>query len=458
MLPEHLRDKRIGILGFGTNHRALLTWLQQHGAESITVYDEKAKPELEGVEVISGPDAFRAFDVDVLFRSPGIPLRRPELQAFVERGGRITSQTELFLELCSARTIGVTGTKGKGTTSSLITHILELAGKRVFLAGNIGKDPFEFLDELMPDDFVVLELSSFQLDGIRHSPDIAVVLGVTSDHLDHHESVAAYHSAKANIVRHQQSGDVAVLNLDNEASLGYAEVAGGTVLYYSTRKSVDAGGYLVDGTYYWRDPRAEMPEVIATSAELGLAAPHIQENAAAAIAVAKLVGIDTSGVVAAIQTFRGLPHRLETVVEGDIQWVNDSYATVPDATIAALRAFTAPILLIVGGSSKGADCRELGQAIAMSSVTRLLTMGETGPVIAAAAVAAGFPAERVTSAEVLDRAVDLARAEASAGTVILLSPASASFDQFTNASERGERFRELARGIDGTSGRSDGTQ
>ncbi|MBI4032596.1 UDP-N-acetylmuramoyl-L-alanine--D-glutamate ligase [Candidatus Berkelbacteria bacterium] len=450
MVPEQLRGKRIGILGFGANHRALLVWLQTHGAESITVFDEKAKPEVSGVTVVSGPDAFKELDVDVLLRSPGIPLRRPELAAFAERGGRITSQTELFLELCPARTIGVTGTKGKGTTSSLIAHILDArretgdARGRVYLAGNIGKDPFEFLDELTPDDHVVLELSSFQLDGIRVSPRIAVVLGISTDHLDHHESVAAYHDAKSGIVRYQGPGDVAVMNLDSAAAFSMAELAGGTVLYYSTKKSVDAGCYLQEGTYYWRDPRTEVPEELATVDTLGIRAPHNQENAAAAITVAKLLGVETSSIVASIQSFKGLPHRTELVAEiGEVRWVNDSYATVPDATIAALRAFQAPIVLIVGGSSKGADYAELGRAIAAADVKQLVTMGETGPQIGEAAAVAGFPRERIRLVNGLTSAVSAAKLEAKRGDVVLLSPASASFDQFKNAAERGEAFRKL---------------
>lgn len=451
MLPDHLRNKRIGVLGFGANHRALLAWLLDHGATDVTVYDENsAVAEQIGqagidVPVVVGADALGRVEADVVFRTPGLPLRR--LDMLRAKGVTVTSQTELFLELCPARTIGVTGTKGKGTTSSLIAHILEGAGQRVFLAGNIGADPFAFLDDLTHGDTVVLELSSFQLDGIVVSPSVAVVLGVTSDHLDHHESLAAYREAKANIVRHQNPSDVAILNLDSPTALGYAAAAGGTVLYYSAHKSVDAGCYLLDGAYYWRDPRNEVPELIGSTETLAIQSAHNQENAAAAIAVAKLLGVSTSQVVAGVRSFPGLPHRTEMVMERDgVRWINDSYATVPDATIAAINAFRDPTLLIVGGSSKGADYTLLGAAIARADIKQLIALGPTGPQIAEAAHAAGFSREYTKIVSDLQSAVATAELSAKPGDVVLFSPASASFDQFKNAAERGERFRDLAKG------------
>ncbi|MBI4022562.1 UDP-N-acetylmuramoyl-L-alanine--D-glutamate ligase [Candidatus Berkelbacteria bacterium] len=455
MVPEQLRGKRIGILGFGANHRALLGWLLTHGAEDVTVYDEdpgvaeRVRSTGLRASVVAKPGALDQIESDVVFRSPGIPLHR--LDALREQGIRITSQTELFLQVCPAATIGVTGTKGKSTVSSLIAELLKVNCQlskvkcQVYLAGNIGKDPFEFLDELTKDDTVVLELSSFQLDGIQQSPRIAVVLDVSVDHLDHHASLTAYHDAKSSIVRSQGPGDVAVLNLSSQVALGYAALAGGTVVYYASGKSVDAGCYLIDGTYWWRDPALEIPEEVATAEELGIEAPHNQENAAAAMAVAKLLGIPNETIVVAIRSFSGLPHRLELVAEiGHVRWINDSYATVPDATMAAFASFgEAPLLLIVGGYDKGVPWQALGAAIASHAPKLLLTIGQTGPAIAQAAVAAGYPEERIVAAETLTQAVAVAAQRATAGDVVLLSPASASFDQFDNVTHRGEVFRSL---------------
>ncbi len=456
MLPDHLRDTRIGILGFGTNNRELTRWLLRHGASEVVVYDEKLSAQeiidwLDGdVEVVVGPKAFSRIDVAVAFRSPGLALHREELQAAASRGVRLSSQTALFLELCPARTIGITGTKGKGTTSTLIARMLEQQrqseGARsrggVYLAGNIGTDPFSFMDDLSQDDLVVLELSSFQLDGITNSPRIAVVLGVAADHLDYHPSLEHYQAAKVTIVRHQYADDSAVLNLDNATSLSFAEQTAAHVYYTSRQKAVDQGAYLKQESFVWRDAHAE--EVVATLEDLQLRGGHNVDNALAAIAAAKLAGASTPAIRQALREFVGLPMRLEKCLEHNgIQWYNDSLATGPGPTVAALESFLEPIVLIAGGSDKGLDYLPLGQAIAKAHVRALITIGATGPVIAAAAEASDFPASRVTSAETLERAVRMAQSAAKPGDVILFSPASASFDQFPNAKVRGRQFHEL---------------
>lgn len=456
MLPDDLRGQRIGIFGFGVNNRALTAWLVSHGAADLVVVDEWPQAEQQvreaglGVAVVAGAGAFdRPGTLDVIFRTPGMRPDHPALVRYREQGARISSQTDLFLQLCPARTIGVTGTKGKGTTASLLAHLLEGRGQgRVFLAGNIGKDPFEFLDELQANDVVVLELSSGQLVDAQHSPNLAIVLDITADHLDYHATLGEYVDAKRNIVRHQQPGDVSLLNLDSQAASSFALDAGGTTLYYSVRKSVDAGGFIADDKVYYRDPRSAGAVEVVSVDELPLPGSHSQVNALAAITAAAMLGMEPGEICAQLKTFRGLPHRLETVgTKGGVKWVNDSYATVPDATIAALESFSEPLVLIVGGSTKGLDWHELGRMIAQRSPKALLAIGQTGPEIADAAQRAGLAVDRIAIVDGLPAAVTRASAIAVDGDVVLLSPASTSFGEFQNATERGNQFRSLVEGL-----------
>lgn len=452
MLPERFKTARIGLLGFGVNHAYLLGWLLDHGAQEVVVYDEKptardrARPQdLDRVEFVTGPDAFKHLSAEIFFRSPGISRHHPALQEVVKHGAHLTSQTELFLELCPARTVGVTGTKGKGTTSSLLTHILMQDTHRrgrVFLTGNIGNDPFEFLDELTSEDVVVLELSSFQLDGLQRSPSIAIVLAVTSDHLDYHQGQDDYVNAKRAIVRFQGADGVAILNVSNEQARSFAQDAGGSVLYYSTSTPVDHGAYTEDETLYWKTLDTA-PQAIMALTEFPLRGEHNRINLAAAATAACLLGVDGEVIAQAAHTFQGLPHRLELIGERDgVRWYDDSASTNPEPAIAAIQSFHEPLILIAGGASKGLSYDRLGAALVSAShVKAVITMGPTGEQIAQAAQEAGMDSDRIQSAASLKEAVEQARAIAQDGDVVLLSPASASFDQFANYKERGQVFR-----------------
>ncbi|MBI2589982.1 UDP-N-acetylmuramoyl-L-alanine--D-glutamate ligase [Candidatus Berkelbacteria bacterium] len=456
MFPDRLRQSRIGILGFGVNNRELARWLVRHGVSKLTVYDENPavtdalkRLGLTSIRVVAGPGAFKKVEADVAFRSPGIPRHRPEFQAALKRGVEISSQTDLFLEFCPAQVIGVTGTKGKGTTSSLIAHLLaqEKKSGALHLAGNIGQDPFEFLDALTAQDRVVLELSSFQLIDLKHSPSVAVVLAVSSDHLDHHSTREEYVGAKQNIVKYQKSDDLVVLNLDNATALAFGAATRARAYYYSIRKSVDVGAFYSKETIYWRQLGQEIPQVVAHSEDVSLIGEHNRLNVVAALTTVLALGYSQDKIASALRSFPGLSHRLELVAEDQgVRWYNDSYATIPEATIVALNSFQAPIHLIVGGSNKGAEWHELGEAIAHSQVKQLLSIGETGPKIADAALEAGYDKARIFDAITLEAALRQARSQAKFGDVVLLSPASASFDQFKNASQRGEIFKSLVRG------------
>lgn len=478
MLPEWLSGRKIGIFGFGVNNAKLTEWLIVHGANDLCVYEENseraavARQILDDVSdtpsgslttlrgrsetsqrraVVSDVDAFvQATDRDVIFRSPGIHTNHPALVAARTRGARISSQTDLFLELCPARTVGITGTKGKGTTASLLTHLLIAQrqtrnGKdnaQIYLAGNIGLDPFEFLDDLTADDTVVLELSSGQLQDVTHSPNLAIVLDITPDHLDYHASFQEYVTAKRPIVRYQKKIDRALINCDSEISMRLVKDVVGRCFFFSTMRDVVIGSSLRGEVVHFRDPGHHEQSV--SLAALSLLGPHNRVNATAAVTAALLLGAEASALEAALAIFPPLPHRLETVAFNDgVTWVNDSYATVPAAATAALKSFTNPIILIAGGRSKGLPLEPLSKAIASCAVTRLLTIGSAGSALTHAAIEAGFSREKTESTETLERAVRRAAELARPGDVVLLSPGFTSLDQFSNATERGDRFRRL---------------
>lgn len=467
-------QKRIGILGLGVNNLALVGWLLARGARSITVCDQNPAVRLvhpsweQRLMWRLGPGYLDHLDdFEVVIRSPGIPWLSPAIQQAKAAGVEISSQTKLFFALSPARIIGVTGTKGKGTTASLIKEILEAEFKhrqaqnqRVFLAGNIGKDPFAFIDDLTKDDWVVLELSSFQLQDLEQSPDIAVVLNITSDHLDHHRSRDEYLAAKASIIRYQRPEQKAVVNFDSETALCFVAATSGEDWYFSRRTVVDRGVYVDwgenmaergqprSGSLHFRDETGRDQTLFRTN-ELLLRGEHNLENIGAAATAAYLAGCELATIRQIVPQFPGLEHRLERV--GDLKgrvFYNDSFATNPEPVMAALASFYEPVHLIVGGSTKQADFGELGRFIAHdSSVVSLIPLGHVeGPRIAEAVRTQKPPPRLVVYPPVrsMKEAVELAVRKSQPGEVILLSPGCASFDLFANYKERGRAFKEIA--------------
>ncbi|MCA9388333.1 UDP-N-acetylmuramoyl-L-alanine--D-glutamate ligase [Candidatus Berkelbacteria bacterium] len=446
-------DTRIGIIGFGINNRELTKWLQKHGASEIVVYDQNpeiAKTLFElnfsGVEIVQGQDAFTKIDVEVAFRSPGIALHDPQIAAAIKRGVRFSSQTELFLELCPAQTVGVTGTKGKTTTSTLIDLILsehsKVVGSKTYLAGNIGSDPFVFLDDLSPNDFVVLELSSFQLDQIRQSPHVAVVLDISVDHLDYHPDVEHYRQAKQGITQSQTENDYVVINLNSSTAVDLASSTQAQKVYFSNNESVDFGSGVIDGGIYWY--QGHQAEQVLKVNDIKLRGQHNLDNVLAAIAACKLFKVDSVLIKEVVRGFTGYPQRLEKIVQRNgVSWYNDSASTNPITTIAAVKSFLEPMIVIVGGSSKNADFNQLGAELAAVNIKALITIGETGPEISLAAQSHHFPGDKIVAAKTLPIAIDQAYELSDPGDVVVLSPASASFDQFPNAKARGRQFNQL---------------
>ncbi|MCG2691345.1 UDP-N-acetylmuramoyl-L-alanine--D-glutamate ligase, partial [Microgenomates group bacterium] len=310
-------DKNIAILGLGEEGQDVLTWLKSNSLNCrIKVFDKITTVDLSGF--------------DIVFRSPGFWRLSPMLKKAAAAGVMITSATKLFFNLCPCPIIGVTGTKGKGTTASLITRILTQSGQSVYLAGNIGKPMLQLLSKLKVTDLVCLELSSFQLQDLTKSPHIAVVLNITSEHLDVHQTTAEYRQAKANIVKYQTPSDHAIINSDYQMTKSMTALTKAKVSFFSRH------------------------DLSLDHRRIQLRGEHNLENIAAAIATAQLFKISNQTITQAIYSFKGLEHRLEFVREvKGVKYYNDSFSTTPETAIAAIKSFKEPEILILGGSDKG---------------------------------------------------------------------------------------------------------
>ncbi len=457
--------KKIAILGFDREGRSTYQHLMHApefaGAE-IWVLDRK-----EDIDVPSstraklGPgylDGLEGFDI--VFRTPGAKYHMPELLRAREHGTEISSATKLFFDRCPGTIIGVTGTKGKGTTSSLIYEILKAAGEKAFLAGNIGVPALDILPHMDARSWAVLELSSFQLVDLEKSPHIGVALMVTSEHLDWHADVEEYAAAKSNIVRWQKSRDFAVLAEDYPRSRAYADLTAGIVFTFSRHHAVARGAWVDNGAFWYSagapghdsGPRgtASTPmigpkEKICPVSALRIPGEHNWENACAAIAAGRLAGVSAADIASAIANFRGLAHRLEFIAEADgVRYYDDSYSTTPDASLVALEAFAAPKVMILGGSPKGSDFAALGAAVARStSIRAVIGIGAEWPRIKEQIAAHEDPRHPVACIEgcaSMEEIVRAAHDAAKPGDAVILSPGCASFGMFKNYTDRGNQF------------------
>lgn len=444
------------MLGFGVEGAAVAEFLLGQGARVSVVESKSGKefdPEL--VKRLSASGAVFFFEnaeaefgkTDAIIRSPGIPPNHPWLRAAAEDSIPITSGSEIFFERAPATVVGVTGTKGKGTTSSFLYEMLKDAGKDAYLLGNIGVPALSVLSKLNRDSIVVYELSSFQLLEIKKSPHIAVVLMITEDHMDFHGSRDEYTSAKQNIVRFQTAGDMVIGNSDYEESRRIAASSLGRKFWVSRFKEQKEGAYLdgenlvisKDGQKY----------VVADKKDISIYGAHNLENALAACMAGALLGLSTESIRRGLQKFKGLPHRLELVSEKNkVKFFDDSISTTPESTIAAIRAFEDPKILILGGSSKNADFSGLAKEISSNkSVKALIGLGEEWERIVAAVDKAGRKDISAVRARNMKEAVRAASSLSEAGDVVLLSPACASFGMFRDYKERGEQFEREVNGL-----------
>ena len=446
---DSLLGKNILVLGLGVSNRPLVRMLLEHGCD-VTGCDaapyEKLEEEVLALEAMGcrlkvGPDYLNGLSGDVVFRTPGLQPFRPELAALREAGAQITSEMEAFFRVCPCPVIAVTGSDGKTTTTTLISKLLEQAGRKVWLGGNIGTPLLPLAAQMDPADFAVVELSSFQLMDFPLSARIAVVTNLAPNHLDWHRDMAEYVDAKRNVFRHQGPGDTLILNMDNALTHAMRPQAPGECLEFSRQGVPEKGVYLRDGEI--RD--AQTGEVVLKQSDILLPGIHNVENYMAAIcAVRPFVSPEDIRQVA--RDFGGVEHRIELVrVRDGVRFYNDSIASSPSRTIAGLRSFPEKVILIAGGYDKHIPYDVLGPEIC-EHVKLLVLCGATAPKIRDAVLACSDPPE-IVEIDDFTEAVKTAADRAQSGDVVLLSPASAAFDKFKNFMVRGRFFKELVRSL-----------
>lgn len=436
---KDLSKIKVAVLGFGHEGQAVFSYLKKHNIEA-TVLEEKSN----GKNFLD-----RVKDFDLVFRSPGIPRLHPKIIEAEKAGVIITSQTKWFFEHCPAVTVGVTGTKGKGTTCTLITEIIKANHQNVFLTGNIGKiAPLEFLDELKDTDIVVFELSSFQLQDLKVSPNIGVCLMVTSDHLNHHKDLAEYHVAKSAITGFQKLTDTAIFNEDYEASKAIGNLGLGEKLSISSKTKPEKGAFIQNNSIYIFGLTDQFEENFDFSERM-LRGVHNLENIAAGVLVATKLGISSDIISKVSNEFTGLEHRLQFVGQiNGVGYYNDSISTIPETAIAALESFSEPTHIILGGSDKGLNYEHLVKYLCKKpNIASVTLLGDVGKTLSALfylhAETEKVPfivSEVFTDFE---KAIRYVKQKAQPGDVVLLSPATASFDMFKNYAERGTEFVRL---------------
>ena len=454
---DSVKGKRVTFCGIGGSNLPLISLFQEKGAV-VSARDRRTREalgktgddlEARGVALHLGETYLQNLDEDIIFRTPGMKFTLPELDAARARGAAVTSEMELFFDLCPCKIYAVTGSDGKTTTTTIVSEFLKAAGKKVHLGGNIGRPLLPEIERAAPDDVAVVELSSFQLISMRRSPDVAVVTNLSPNHLDIHKDMQEYIDAKKNIFLHQNAFGRTVLNADNSITAGFAPEVRGQLYTFSRRGRcaygawVDEAGRILlsqgkDDTYVMDASEIKIPGAI-----------NVENYLAAICAVWGDVPIDIIRVVA--RNFGGVEHRAELVRELDgVKWYNDSIGTSPTRTArGTLSLYDRKIILIAGGYDKKIPYDDLGPVI-VGKVKTLVLMGATGPKIEAAVKAApayeeGSP--KILHARSMEEAVAICRAEAQAGDIVSLSPASASFDLYANFAERGNHFKRLVNAL-----------
>ena len=457
---------RILILGAARQGIALARWLSRHGS-NVTLNDSRSKSELAfaqaslantNVEWAVGGHPLELLDkTDMLCLSGGVPLTLPIVEEAVKRGIPLSNDSQIFMEVAPCKTIGITGSAGKTTTTTLVGKMAELDrrpqitdrelstvhGSRSYVGGNIGDPLINYVDDMTADDIAILELSSFQLEQMTISPNIAAILNITPNHLDRHGTMEAYTNAKAHILEFQTEKDTAILGRDDKGAWGLRDKVKGNLLTFSLHDLEQNlnGAYFHDGLLSLREGKAYVP--LMAREKIQLRGDHNVSNVLAAFAIGHAAGFKLDDMLEAVEEFRGVPHRLEFVRElNGVRWYNDSIATAPERAMAAIHAFDEPIVLMLGGRDKNLPWGDIAKLIC-ERVDHLVVFGEAADMIQKTVSAVG--GERgvdIHRAETLKEAVTLAANVASAGDVVLLSPGGTSYDAFKDFAERGEFFRK----------------
>lgn len=454
---EYIRFRKVAVIGLGVSNLPLLEYLYNKKAQ-VTVFDERTLEEIPE-ETINKINTYE-FDTffgknclenlngfNVIFRSPSCLPTRPELQKEADRGAIVTTEVEMLMEMCPCKIIGVTGSDGKTTTTSLINAILQHAGYKTFLGGNIGTPLFTKLPEMEPNDIVVLELSSFQLMNMNISPDIAVITNITPNHLNIHKDYQEYIDAKKCIFKNQKENGILILNYDNDITRECSKEANGKVIFFSSKTKLDSG-FIVDDDII-KECNDGIRKHILNTDEVILRGNHNFQNIATALAATKTL-VDTEVAVEAIKKFRPVEHRIEFVREIDgVKWYNDSASSSPTRTISGLNAFKENIILIAGGYDKNLEYEPLVKPV-IDKVSTLILIGQTAEKIYDVVKNESEKENKkinINMCDTLEQTIEIAKKSAKKGDVVLFSPASASFDMFKNFADRGNKFKDLVNKI-----------
>jgi UDP-N-acetylmuramoylalanine--D-glutamate ligase len=445
--------KRVLILGAARQGLALARWLSLHGAR-VTLSDLRSADELRvacqslaefQIDWALGGHPLELLDsTDVLCLSGGVPLTLPIVAEAIKRGIPLSNDTQIFMEVVPCKTIGITGSAGKTTTTTLVGKMAKNAyGDKAYVGGNIGNPLISHVDNMKPGDVAILEISSFQLDQMTISPNIAAILNITPNHLDRHGTMDAYNASKARILEFQSKEDVAVLYRDDKGAWSMRNKVKGKLFTFSLDKLEEGlnGAYLQDGLLNLRDGNVYLPLILRE--KIVLRGDHNVLNVLAAFAIGHAAGFTLDAMLEAVEDFRGVPHRLEFVRElRGVRWYNDSIATAPERSMAAIRSFDEPIVLLLGGRDKDLPWEDLVRLMG-ERVDHVVLFGEAAEKIEGTVNRLGLREKSITvsRAEHLHEAVIQAAEVAEAGDVVLLSPGGTSFDEFKDFSERGERFR-----------------
>ena len=449
---QQISGKRIAMCGIGVSNTPLIEKFLKMGAR-VVACDRRSREQIgaladtleaEGAELRLGSDYLENLEVDMIFRTPGMQFDLPELKKARANGIAVTSEMEVFFDLCPATIFAITGSDGKTTTTTLVSEMLKAEGKKVFVGGNIGTPLLPEIENITEDDFVVVELSSFQLISMRKGPDVAVVTNVAPNHLDVHKDMDEYVGAKKNILLHQNAFSRTVLNIDNDITKGFSDDVRGQKMYFSMNNPVKNGAWLSKDGYLNLSYRGISVPLLHKD-DIAIVGDHNVENYLAAIsAVWGYVGADS--IVKVAHDFKGVEHRIEFVreVEG-VKYYNDSIASSPTRTIACLKAFKDKLILLAGGYDKHIPFEPMAPYV-VDKVKLLILNGPTADKIEAAVKAdpnytVGNP--KIVRVKNFEEAVMVAHEMAAPGDTVALSPACASFDAYPNFVARGKHFKEL---------------
>ena len=454
---QYIQFRKIAIIGLGVSNIPLIDYLYNKKAR-VTVFDDRSIEEIPkeimdkitnyNFEFSFGPNSLEKLKgFDMILRSPSCLPTKPELVKEAERGAIVTSEIELLMKMCPGKIIGVTGSDGKTTTTSMIYAILKEAGLNAYLGGNIGVPLFTKLEEMKPQDIIVLELSSFQLMGMEVSPDISVITNITPNHLNIHKDYEEYIDSKKNIYRFQDENGIVVLNYDNEITRKCANEVKGKVIFFSSKEKLE-NGFIVDENVIKKCEDKVRTHILDTK-DLILRGKHNYQNVCTALAATNSL-VDINIAIKAVKNFKPVEHRIEFIREIDnVKWYNDSASSSPTRTLSGLNAFDEDIILIAGGYDKNLDYTPLAKTI-VEKVKTLILIGQTaGKIFDAVKKELENQNKKldIYMCDTLENTIEIAKKSAKTGQVVLFSPASASFDMFKNFADRGNKFKNLVNAI-----------